>query len=80
MNDRPAALERLYFGLAARIDLPKRQKRAMLADFHRAAEKLIADGATPEEAAERLDFERLGDFYLRRADYWLSLIHILRSS
>ena len=25
MNDRPAALERLYFGLAARIDLPKRQ-------------------------------------------------------
>lgn len=73
MNDRPAALERLYFGLAARIDLPKRQKRAMLADFHRAAEKLIADGATPEEAAERLDFERLGDFYLRRADYWYPL-------
>lgn len=73
MNDRPAALERLYFGLAARIDLPKRQKRAMLADFHRAAEKLIADGATPEETAERLDFERLGDFYLRRADYWYPL-------
>lgn len=62
-----AELERLLFGLAARIDLPAREKRAMLADFRAAAEYLVSDGVPAREAAERLGCERLGDFYLRRA-------------
>lgn len=68
-----AELERLLFGLAARIDLPAREKRAMLADFRAAAEYLISEGVPAREAAERLGCERLGDFYLRRADYWYPL-------
>lgn len=71
-NER-AELERLLFGLAARIDLPAREKRAMLADFRAAAEYLVSDGVPAREAAERLGCERLGDFYLRRADYWYPL-------
>lgn len=68
-----AELERLLFGLAARIDLPAREKRAMLSDFRAAAEYLVSDGVPAREAAERLGCERLGDFYLRRADYWYPL-------
>ncbi|MFR3291157.1 MAG: hypothetical protein ACLTSG_13455 [Lachnospiraceae bacterium] len=36
-----AGLERLYFALAARIDLPRAQKRALISDFRRAAEVLF---------------------------------------
>lgn len=67
------ALDRLFFGLAARIGLPGREKAAMLADFRAAALRLLSEGLTPEPAAERLDHRRLGDFYLRAPDYWYPL-------
>lgn len=45
----------------------------MLADFRAAALRLLSEGLTPEQAAERLDHRRLGDFYLRAPDYWYPL-------
>lgn len=45
----------------------------MLADLRAAARRLLQDGLTPAQAAERLDHRRLGDFYLRAPDYWYPL-------
>lgn len=72
--ERPAPeLERLYFALPARMDLPRAQARALISDFRRAAEALVSRGLSPAEAAARLDGSRLGSFYLREPDYWYPL-------
>lgn len=73
MENTAPELERLYFALAARIDLPRAQKRALISDFRRAAEVLVSRGLSPAEAAARLGHERLGDFYLSAPDYWYPL-------
>lgn len=73
MENTAPELERLYFALAARIDLPRAQKRALISDFRRAAEVLVSRGLSPAEAAARLGHERLGDFYLSAPDYWYLL-------
>lgn len=73
MENTAPELERLYFALAARIDLPRAQKRAQISDFRRAAEVLVSRGLSPAEAAARLGHERLGDFYLSAPDYWYPL-------
>lgn len=73
MENTAPELERLYFALAARIDLPRAQKRALISDFRRAAEVLVSRGLSPAEAAVRLGHERLGDFYLSAPDYWYPL-------
>lgn len=73
MENTAPELERLYFVLAARIDLPRAQKRALISDFRRAAEVLVSRGLSPAEAAARLGHERLGDFYLSAPDYWYPL-------
>lgn len=73
MENTAPELERLYFALAARIDLPRAQKRALISDFRRAAEVLVSRGLSPAEAAARLGHERLGDFYLSAPDYWYTL-------
>lgn len=73
MENTAPELERLYFALAARIDLPRPQKRALISDFRRAAEVLVSRGLSPAEAAARLGHERLGDFYLSAPDYWYPL-------
>lgn len=73
MENTAPELERLYFALAARIDLPRAQKRALISDYRRAAEVLVSRGLSPAEAAARLGHERLGDFYLSAPDYWYPL-------
>lgn len=73
MENTAPELERLYFALAALIDLPRAQKRALISDFRRAAEVLVSRGLSPAEAAARLGHERLGDFYLSAPDYWYPL-------
>ena len=73
MENTAPELERLYIALAARIDLPRAQKRALISDFRRAAEVLVSRGLSPAEAAARLGHERLGDFYLSAPDYWYPL-------
>lgn len=73
MENTAPELERLYFALAARIDLLRAQKRALISDFRRAAEVLVSRGLSPAEAAARLGHERLGDFYLSAPDYWYPL-------
>lgn len=73
MENTAPELERLYFALAARIDLPRAQKRVLISDFRRAAEVLVSRGLSPAEAAARLGHERLGDFYLSAPDYWYPL-------
>lgn len=73
MENTAPELERLYFALAALIDLPRAQKRALISDFRRAAEVLVSRGLSPAEAAARLGHERLGDFYLSSPDYWYPL-------
>lgn len=73
MENTAPELERLYFALAARIDLPRAQKRALISDFRRAAEVLVSRGLSPAEAAAHLGHERLGDFYLSAPDYWYPL-------
>lgn len=73
MENTAPELERLFFALAARIDLPRAQKRALISDFRRAAEVLVSRGLSPAEAAARLGHERLGDFYLSAPDYWYPL-------
>lgn len=73
MENTAPELERLYFALAARIDLPRAQKRALISDFRRAAEVLVSRGLSPAKAAARLGHERLGDFYLSAPDYWYPL-------
>ena len=47
MENTAPELERLYFALAARIDLPRAQKRALISDFRRAAEVLVSRGLSP---------------------------------
>ena len=69
MENTAPELERLYFALAARIDLPRAQKRALISDFRRAAEVLVSRGLSPAEAAARLGHERLVYFYLSAPDY-----------
>lgn len=73
MENTAPELERLYFALAALIDLPRAQKRALISDFRRAAEVLVSRGLSPAEAAARLGHERLDDFYLSSPDYWYPL-------
>lgn len=73
MENTAPELERLYFALAARIDLLRAQKRALISDFRRAAEVLVSRGLSPAEAAAHLGHERLGDFYLSAPDYWYPL-------
>lgn len=68
-----AELARLLYALNARLDLPKKQRSAMLTDFRMAAERLTRNGLAPREASERLDPARLGEFNLRRPDRWYPL-------
>lgn len=41
MENTAPELERLYFALAARIDLPRAQKRALISDFRRRRRSLF---------------------------------------
>ena len=59
--------------ISKQINLPKREKKAMLEDFDKALIMLNASGVSFEEAMHRLDVVNLGGFYSRPATTWFPI-------